>query len=281
MRAFWPDEMVSAGRLKPGSLVYRLLKRAEVLLLKRAAAVVSLTEAAVAHLSAVDGLGPDRIRYVVIPTCVDTRRFRPRPGRAEAPPRLFATTGTVIGGWFLLDRLFDFWVAALARFPEIRFRIVSRDPVAAIRTAAAAWPDVLKRLEIVSRSPSEMPQEVAAFDVAAMFFMANFSKLGSCPTRMGEMLACGCPVVVNDSVGDVGEIIRRYRVGVVVREGSDAAMQHAACELALLLRDPDLSPRCRTAAEEWFSLRRGVERYDRLYREVCEGEVTACGKETW
>jgi len=169
----------------------------------------------------------------------------------------------------LLDWLFGFWAAALQRFPDIGFRIVSRDDHDAIRAAGVAWPQVLERLEIVSRSPEEMPGAVAQFDVAAMFFTADFSKLGSCPTRMGEMLACGCPVVANDSVGDVGEIIRRYRVGVVVRENAAAEMRRAAEELAGLLDETDLTQRCRAAAEEWFSLERGAERYDALYRRIC------------
>jgi glycosyltransferase involved in cell wall biosynthesis len=177
--------------------------------------------------------------------------------------------GTVVGGWFLLDWLFGFWAAVLDHFLDSRFRIVSRDDAGAIRAAGAAWPQVLERLEIVSRAPSEMPSEVARFDVGAMFFTADFSKLGSCPTRMGEMLACGCPVVANDLVGDVGEIIRRFRVGVVVQENSASEMQRAAADLAGLLRDPNLTQRCRAAAEEWFSLDRGAERYDALYRKIC------------
>lgn len=268
MRAFWPDELVSSGRLKAGSVTYRLLKRAERMLLRRAGAVVSLTEAAVAHLSRLDGLGTDWVTYAVIPTCADTDRFKPRPDRDQAEPRLFAAMGTVVGGWFLLDWLFGFWAAVLERFPDCRFRIVSRDDAAAIRAAGTAWPQVLERLEIVSRAPAEMPAEVARFDVAAMFFTADFSKLGSCPTRMGEMLACGCPVVANDSVGDVGEIIRRFGVGVVVRENSAFEMHRAAADLAGLLREPGLAQRCRAAAEEWFSLERGAERYDALYRQL-------------
>lgn len=271
MRAFWPDEMVSAGRLKPGSLLYRLLKRAELTLLKRAAAVVSLTEAAVAHLSGRDGLGHDRVTYAVIPTCADTARFQPRPDRFSGrAPHLFATTGTVVGGWFLLDWLFGFWAAALVRFPEIRFRIASRDPAGAIRAAGAAWPQVLERLDIVGRAPAEMPAAVAEFDVAALFFIDDVSEIARCPTRMGEMLACGCPVVANDSVGDVGAIIRRFRVGVVVRENSAAELARAVAELDALLRDPGLARRCRDAAEEWFSLEKGAARYDRLYRQVCQ-----------
>jgi glycosyltransferase involved in cell wall biosynthesis len=70
-------------------------------------------------------------------------------------------------------------------------------------------------------------------------------------------------------VGDVGEIIRRFRVGVVVQENSASEMQRAAADLAGLLRDPDLTRRCRAAAEEWFSLDQGAERYDALYRKIC------------
>jgi glycosyltransferase involved in cell wall biosynthesis len=87
---------------------------------------------------------------------------------------------------------------------------------------------------------------------------------------MGEMLACGCPVVANDSVGDVGAIIRRFRVGVVVRDNSAAEMARAVAELETLMRDPGLARRCRDAAEEWFSLEKGAARYDRLYRQVCQ-----------
>jgi len=277
MRAFWPDEMVSAGRLGAGSAVYRLLKRAETLCIRRAAAVVTLTEAAAAHLSRLDGLGHDRVTYAVVPTCADTGRFLPRPGRTTEAPRLFGTTGTVVGGWFLLDWLFAFWSAALDQFPHSRFRIVSRDPPEAIRVASAPWPRVLERLEIAARAPAEMPAEVAGFDVAAMFFTADFSKLGSCPTRMGEMLACGCPVVANDAVGDVGGIIRRYRVGVVVAENSAAEMQRAVADLAALLADPELPARCRAAAEDWFSLDKGVEKYDRLYRLISERNLKKSG----
>ena len=278
MRSFWPDEMVSAGRLAMGSPVYRILKRVERICLKRAAAVVSLTEAAVAHLSALSDLGHDRVRYAVIPTCADTDRFQPRPNRASpAQAGLYATMGTVIGGWFLLDWLFAFWSASLASFPDIRFRIVTRDDAGAIRAAGAAYPAVLARLEITSLSPAQMPAAVAEFDVAAMFFTADFSKLGSCPTRMGEMLACGCPVVANASVGDVGEIIRRYRVGVVVQDSSPPAMRRAVSDLAALLQDADLAHRCRAAAEDWFSLESGAARYDTLYRQIAEDRMNDCG----
>ena len=41
------------------------------------------------------------------------------------------------------------------------------------------------------------------------------------PGRGARM--CGVPVVANEGVGDVADIIRRYNVGVIVKDGSEAA----------------------------------------------------------
>jgi glycosyltransferase involved in cell wall biosynthesis len=101
-----------------------------------------------------------------------------------------------------------------------------------------------------------------------MFFTSGISKLGSAPTRLGEALGCGVPVVANEGVGDVADIIRRYNVGVIVKDGSEAAMATALDELAVLRSDPDLPSRCRKAAEEVFSLEAGTEAYRKLYTDI-------------
>jgi glycosyltransferase involved in cell wall biosynthesis len=103
-----------------------------------------------------------------------------------------------------------------------------------------------------------------------MFFAQGLSKLGSSPTRMGEILGCGLPVIANSGVGDVARIIERYRVGVLVSEGTQAAMRVALDELAVLQQDPELAQRCRTAAEEVFSLQSGTEAYQALYQKILD-----------
>lgn len=84
-------------------------------------------------------------------------------------------------------------------------------------------------------------------------------------------------VVANDAAGDVGENIRRYRVGVVVEETSAPAMRRAVSELAALTRDEDLAQRCRAVAEEWFSLENGAARYDALCRQIGEDRTNDYG----
>src|SRR5690606_1156183 len=99
----------------------------------------------------------------------------------------------------------------------------------------------------------------------------GLSKLGSSPTRMGEILGCGLPIVANEGVGDVARIIRDYRVGVLASGPSAAEMETAWDELQDLLADPDLPARCRQAAEEVFSLEAGTQAYSSLYADILSG----------
>jgi glycosyltransferase involved in cell wall biosynthesis len=85
---------------------------------------------------------------------------------------------------------------------------------------------------------------------------------------MAEILGCGVPVVANEGVGDVADIIRKFRVGVLVRSVAYQDMESAFFDLQDLLNDPDLSARCRRAAEEVFSLEAGTTAYMALYSEV-------------
>jgi glycosyltransferase involved in cell wall biosynthesis len=265
MRAFWPDEMVSAGRLRADSFLYRLLKRVEHHCLLSADTVVCLTEAAAEHLCAQPEYRD--VRFAVIPTCTDLDLFVPRLAR---PPRdddrfVLGCIGTVTSGWFLIDWLVGFFLALRAQRPEAVLRLVTRDDPARVYAEAARRGLPREAVEVRARAHREMPGEIWGMDASVMFFTPSFSKLGSSPTRMGEVLGCGIPCVANAGVGDVERIIRRFRVGIVVSEANEAEMEAAARELLSLLADPEISGRCRRAAEEWFSLDRGVAAYRAIY----------------
>ena len=266
MRALWPEELITAGRLRRGSPLHRAIVAAERTCLKRAAAVVSLTHAAVDHLKKVYPAELAGQRIAVIPTCADLDRFVP----AARPPaqRAIGCLGTVLSGWFRLDWLVAFFAAAARRDPDLVLELTTRDDPGPIRAAFARESDLAGRLQIAS-SPSDKVQEVIQRQIASvMFFTDGLGKLGSSPTRMGEILGCGIPVVANEGVGDVARIIRHYRVGVLARGASAKDMDAAWDELQALLADADLPARCRRAAEEVFSLSAGTAAYARLYAEI-------------
>ncbi len=267
MRALWPEELITARRLRRGSLLHRAIAAAESTCLRQAAAVVSLTHAAVDHLKRTYPQEMAQQTVVVIPTCADLARFVPT-GKAPEQ-RVIGCLGTVLSGWFRLDWLASFVAVAAERDPTLRFEVTTRDDASRVRAAIGSDADLQSRLS-VAPCPSEKVHEVLQRQTASVMFYAGgeVSELGRSPTRMAEILACGLPVVANEGVGDVAHIIRKYRVGVLVRGPSKAEMGAAWVELQGLLADPDLASRCRRAAEEVFSLEAGTAAYAALYEQV-------------
>ena len=267
MRALWPEELITARRLRRGSMLHKAMVASERACLRRAGGVVSLTHAAVEHLQRVYPGDMAGQTVAVIPTCADLDRFVP----AKQPPagRVIGCLGTVLSGWFRLDWLAAFLTVAAKRDPELRFELTTRDDPEQVRAAIGGDADMQARLSIAP-SPSERVHEVIQGQMASVMFYAGgeVSELGRSPTRMAEILGCGLPVVANEGVGDVAQVIRDYRVGVLVGGPGKGAMEAAWDELQQLLADPDLSRRCRAAAEEVFSLEAGTAAYSALYTDI-------------
>lgn len=267
MRALWPEELITAGRLKRGSATHRAIVAMERVCLRDAAAVVSLTHAAVDHLRQVYPRELERQTIVVIPTCADLDRFTPTPIQ-KTGPRVYGCIGTVLSGWFRTDWLAALFAAAARRDPNARFEVITRDDPLAVRLAVNRSGRLGARLTVAARKPQEMPNAVRGHDVSVMFFTDSVSELGRSPTRMGEVLACGLPVIANSGVGDVARIVTEHRAGVLAASLADGDMTAALNALDALMADPDLPARCRAVAERVFSLERGVAEYDRLYRSI-------------
>lgn len=270
MRALWPEELITAGRLWRGSALHRAIVAAERACLRRAGAVVSLTHAAVDHLNRVYPADMAGQRVAVIPTCADLDRFVPADQRSSR--LVIGCLGTVLSGWFRLDWLASFLSAAAERDRQAIFEFTTKDDPAQVRAAIDPDGQLGGRLRIAPSAPEHVQRVLQGQTASVMFFTDGLSKLGSSPTRMAEILGCGLPVVANDGVGDVARIIRDYRVGVLAQGADPQAMATAWSELLALLEDPDLASRCRKAAEEVFSLEAGTACYARLYHQLTDGD---------
>ena len=88
------------------------------------------------------------------------------------------------------------------------------------------------------------------------------------PTKIGEFLASGRPVVVNPGLVDAAGLVERSDCGVVYGRSPSTGVTEAVDRLELLLTDPDLPGRCRSLAEAHFDLDRGVDRLLAVYEEL-------------
>lgn len=265
MRGFWPDERVEAGLWARGGPVYRVVKRLERLFLRDADEIVTLTERARRTVQSWPGIVPPPI--TVIPTCVDLARFSGRPFRrpADGAP-VFVYAGS-LGTWYLLGEMLRFVECAVERFPGTRFLLLSRAQEE-IRRHGDGVRFRPGTVTVAEAAPEEMPAWLARADAGLAFYKLGWARQATCPTKVGEYLAMGLPVVVNDAVGDMREVIGETGVGVVLSEFSDDAYRAALRQIEELWADPDLPVRCRRLAESHFSLERGIECYWSIYRRL-------------
>lgn len=270
MRGFWPDERVDGGLWPRGGRMYKLAKRFERAFLTQADAVVSLTQAGadeIATFPYLRGAVPD---INVIPTCADLARFRPMAERREGP----FTLGYVgsAGTWYLLEESLALFEAVRALEPDARLLIVNKGEHDFIRSKLAATEVPAGAVELIAATHGEMPALINRMHAGMSLIKQAYSKLASAPTKLGEMLGCGVPVVGNDRIGDMAALIEGERVGVVVRAFDREALEKAAGELLRLARSSDIALRCVSAAERHFSVETGAQRYRALYLQLGVGQ---------
>jgi hypothetical protein len=106
-----------------------------------------------------------------------------------------------------------------------------------------------------------------SFGVSVCKIDAGPSLTAAMPTKIGEYLACGRPVVVNKGLGDMDEFIQEYNVGVIL-DGTKSNLSESATKLANLLSDSETPFRCRALAEKYFSMENGIKKYLNLYSQI-------------
>jgi len=267
MRGFWPDERVDGGIWPAGSPQYRVTKALEKQLLLGADVVVSLTHAAVEEMKRFDYLQDRAVRYEVIPTCTNMEVFRPLPSPAKRAGLTLGYVGAA-SVWQLFPQVAAFARRFMDTVPDSRFLVVNRYDHAYVRDALVAAGVDLDRVEIVSSDFYEVARHIDRMDAAIFFRKPVFSSAACCPTKLGELLACGRPVLTNSGIGDVDAYLLRGQAGVSIAAFDEEAYAAGLADLLALVDDPDVAARCLKLARDEFSLESGVRRYDAIYRSL-------------
>jgi glycosyltransferase involved in cell wall biosynthesis len=192
---------------------------------------------------------------------VDLATFRPRP--STEPPGYGLVYSGSLGTWYMAAEMVEF---ARAVAPVVGGRTLFLPPAVGEARRAGATPDWA---DVRCVAPAEVPAWLRRGRALFFFIRPTPSKRASCPTKLGEALASGLPVVGNRGIGDVDEVLDGSGVGVAVEAFTPEAYARAAERLRDLFADPGLSARCRALAEARYGLDRGVEAYHRLYGELC------------
>lgn len=273
IRGLWAEEKVDADVWKREGLLYKITKYFERIFFLHADNIVVLTNNAKEMLRKLPDVRSKDVD--VIPTCVDISQFLPldpllakrRFGLNEKFVILYFGS---LGTFYALNEMIDFFSTISKIYANNSFfLIMTNNPSVSIHEFMHSKNIPERSYRIMHISYEKVKEILPLANISLMFYRRFLSKAGCCPTKFGEALACGLPIVINSGIGDTEQIIRKERVGVIVDEFSETAYKKAGEQLMQLLSEKDkLRQRCRAVAEKYFSLTEGTEKYWQLYQRL-------------
>ncbi|MEK6406923.1 MAG: glycosyltransferase [Acidobacteriota bacterium] len=273
---FYPDEQVDGGVWTAHSTAHRVATSLERRLYGRADGIITMSHRAKRLIEQMSAVRRKETPVIVVPSCVDLNHFKPSELK---PPAGLKTLRCVyvgsVGGRYRLDKAAKFVSIAQRELGLTHLRVLTRQEPGLVASMLGAGGLSDDSWSTDSVHYSAMPRELEEQDAGLFFLEQGLSEHGCSPTKIGEYWAMGLPVVTTPNVSDTDDIIRRERVGVIVRENSDDAYRQAALELRSLLEDPGLATRCRRAAETYYALDPACERQSHLYRELVSARRAA------
>ena len=283
IRGLMAQEYIDIGNWAPDSLPVRLTQKMQDLCIKNADGLVVLTERAKNLLFGPDspfgGTPPAPLQ--VIPCCADLTQIEAQQNeRAPIRQQLGLTDKTVMiyvgkfGGWYLQAEMANFFAQAREQIPNLHFLVLSQSERELITREFARVGLSEEHFTLMQVEPARVGAYLWASDFSISFIRALSSKVASSPTKIGEYLAAGLPLVCNTGVGDMDTIVEEHRVGVSMNEFTPDNYSHAVATIAPLIGDSQIKNRCQRAARAHASLQEvGVPRYCALYEQVARNRA--------
>ncbi|MCD2425195.1 glycosyltransferase [Niabella pedocola] len=279
IRGFWADEKVDAGawnRSNPVyNRVYKYFKKVERDLIVKASQQICLTYKAQKEIETWP-FAKELTNITVIPCCVDTNLFA-QNNITESEKTAFrkelniGANDTIltylgsIGSWYMLEEMLDFFYCFQKRFPNSKFLFLTFDQHKGILDAAGKRGIAIESIILRGAQRREVPVFLSISHASVFFIRPCYSKLSSSPTKQGEIMAMGIPVICNEGVGDTDMIVRKYHSGILINEFSEKAYSEGIEELLVFKNSPE---DIRKGALNYFSLEDGINKYVGLYKKV-------------
>ena len=280
IREFYADSRVEGGMWRLSNplykTVYRFFKRKETESVSKSDGIVCLTYAAEKIIKGWKEY-KSNIPLQVIPCSADLELFD--PGKiSEAEKTTLRSALNIskddfvisylgsIGGWYLTDEMMQFCKVLTDKIRAAKILFISPHRHDEIRTSASKYGIDSDKVVIQKANRQEVPKLVSLSNYSVFFIKPCYSKQSSSPTKHGEIMAMGIPLITNSGVGDVETISNRYNAGIIIHEFNEKEFIKVASQVAAgaTFNIEEI----RQGAKEVYSLERAVEKYIAIYNSI-------------
>jgi len=278
MRGFWVDERVDSGHWNLRNPLYRLFykmyKKKEKKYFLQSAHIVSLTQKGKEELINTYAVPAEKV--TVIPCCADLGHFNYQKISEEEKQKVKKLLGLKddsrvlsylgsLGGWYMADEMLDFFIILKKKIPNVKFLFITKDSREYITGKAKARGISETDILVQPATRNEVPLFLSISNWSVFFIKDVYSKKASSPTKQGEIMAMGIPLICND-IGDTGRIVKESGVGIVIETFDESGYEKLTTSMErLLLIDKE---NIRQSAQENYDLHHGAISYDKIYQQL-------------
>jgi len=256
VRSLWADQKIVIQKSLFNSAAYPLYRGLEGIAARKSLAMSTLTSAVVPILEQRHNRLPSL--RTVVPTTVNLDHFKLN---TNMPTRVQALFSGTFNEYYDLE-LSKLFMDELSQ--QISIETHWARPVESHRAHIGVGES-----KVFPSSQIGMADLIPnySFGVSVCKLGAGPSLTAAMPTKIGEFLASGRPMVVNKGLGDMDHFIEEFNAGVIL-DGSKSNLVESASKLAHLVMDPETPSRCRALAEKYFSMEKGAKKYLDLYSQM-------------
>ena len=263
MRGFWADERVEGGlwNLKNPiyKLVYKYFKKKEKQLLLNSNHIISLTQNVKKNIIKLPYFSKLEKDISVIPCCTDLSVFK--PVKRDSSSFTIGYLGS-LGTWYLIKEMLVFFKKIKEIIPNSKFHFLTKDNPEIILSQCKNLGIELKNILIEESDIWNIPFKTRNWNLSLCFIMPSYSKIFSSPTKQGELMAMGIPIICNSGVGDVDYIVQKYNSGFILNDFNKINFDK-------ILNTNFKKQKLKEGANQYFSLEKGVMSYENIYKVIC------------
>ena len=273
MRGFWADERIDGQIWSLNNIIYKkaydFFKRKEFNFLQKSDYTISLTKAGKKEIESwkIPNLSPIKI----IPCCADEKLFQEK-NIINMRVKLGIEKGDFIlsyvgstGTWYMLEEMLNFFLVLLKRRPDAKFLFITKDIKKIIFNKAQSKGIEKAKIIVKSSSREMMPSYIKVSNLSIFFIKPLFSKKASSPTKMGEIMNLGIPIICNTGIGDVDEIMKKCMPELLVNIFSNEEYNRA---LNSFFRNKYSSDNIIETSINYSSLTSGIHKYKEIYQQL-------------
>jgi glycosyltransferase involved in cell wall biosynthesis len=276
MRGFWADERIEGGIWNLNSFlfnkIYQFFKFKEQEWIRNADGVVVLTHKA----SQICEQIRNKNDVVVVPCSVDIHAFENvKNTNTEIRKKIQIYDNQIVigylgsmGTWYLIDEMLKIFKQIKIIYSQAVLVVYTSDSVEYFKELASKNGLSSDEYKILEVSSNQISRYISIFDLTFCFIKKSYSKQASSPTKLGELLAAGIPVICNAGVGDIDYLQNKYTIGYLLNDFNESEVQKMINLLPKILKTDKNS--LRNTASLYFNLENAVLEYENLYKKLIE-----------